>query len=58
MLLIQTVGLARAQDLNGYLVLKSAISQQHVAELNAVLDDMPLETMEPGDWWGRVHGHS
>ena len=29
-----------------------------MAELNSVLDEMPLETMQPGDWWGRVHGHS
>ena len=49
---------APTQDLNGYLVLKGAVTKQHVSELNAVLDEMPLETMQPGDWWGRVHGHS
>jgi len=39
-------------------VLKGAVDKQHLAELNAVLDEMPLDTMQPGDWWGRVHGHT
>ena len=47
-----------SQDLNGYLVLKGAVSKEHVCELNAVLDEMPLDAMQPGDWWGRVHGHA
>jgi hypothetical protein len=49
---------APTQDLNGYLVLKGAVDKQHVSRCNAVLDEMPLQSMQPGDWWGRVHGHS
>ena len=45
-------------DLKGYLQLKGAVSPEHVAEINAALDAMPLDTMRPGDWWGHVHGHS
>ena len=45
-------------DLRGYLLLKGAVSPEHVAEINAALDAMPLNTMRPGDWWGHVHGHS
>jgi hypothetical protein len=45
-------------DLRGYVVLKSALSPEHVAELNRSLDSMPLDRLMPGDWWGHVHGHS
>ena len=40
-------------DLNGYLILENAITQEHVTELNAIVDD--LGDMEPGDWRGRVN---
>jgi len=43
-------------DLNGYIVLKGALSSDEVQALNAVLDDFP--PMKPGDWHGNVHGHS
>ena len=41
-------------DLNGYVVLRSALSTAEVGELNASLDAMPLDTMQPGDWFGHV----
>ena len=43
-------------DLNGYIVLKGALSPDEVSALNAVLDGFP--EMKPGDWHGHVHGHS
>jgi hypothetical protein len=48
-------------DLRGYLVLKQSIGQDHIAELNRVLDSVP--PLEYGEWWGNVqrkddHGKS
>lgn len=40
-------------DLRGYLVLKNAVSREHVARLNEVIDRLP--PMRPGDWYGYVH---
>ncbi len=43
-------------DLRGYLVLRKAISPDHVQALNATLDAMPIK--EKGQWHGHVHTHS
>lgn len=43
-------------DLNGFLVLRGALSQQEVAACNERLDEM--QHSEPGQWHGRVHGHN
>ena len=40
-------------DLQGFLVLKGAVSRSHLDELNAGVDAIPR--MEPGDWCGYVH---
>lgn len=39
-------------DLRGYIVLEQAVSEDHLAALNAALDDMP--ELGYGDWHGRV----
>ena len=39
-------------DLNGYLILKSAIEPELVAELNRAFDSFP--PLESGDWWGNA----
>ncbi len=44
-----------AFDLNGFLVLKGAISKEKVEACNAILDD--LRDVKPGTWKGFVHGH-
>lgn len=43
-------------DLNGFVVLRGALSSEEVGKLNEILDGFP--TLEPGDWHGKVHGHS
>ena len=43
-------------DLNGYIVLRGALSAEHVLACNHVLDG--LQHVESGDWCGRVHGHN
>lgn len=43
-------------DLNGYLVLKGALSAEQVFACNQVLDD--FQNVKPGGWRGRVHGHN
>jgi len=40
-------------DLQGFLVLKGAVSREHLAELNAGIDAIPR--VEPGEWYGYVH---
>ena len=40
-------------DLNGFLLLKGALSPQEVDALNATLDAIP--PLEPQEWHGRVH---
>ena len=40
-------------DLQGFIILKNALSQEEVAELNASIDTMlPIEN---GEWHGHVH---
>ena len=39
-------------DLNGYLILKSAIESDLVRELNAAFDGFPQ--LAPGEWWGNA----
>ena len=43
-------------DLNGYLLLKGALSAEEVAEINAGID--ALLPIAPGEWKGHVHGHN
>lgn len=43
-------------DLNGFLVLKGALSAQEVTDCNRVLDRM--QDSQPGQWHGHVHGHN
>ena len=43
-------------DLRGYVILEGALSAEEVAELNAALEAIPR--LEPGQWYGHVHGHS
>lgn len=47
-------------DLYGYLLLKGAIAPGHVAELNAVLDD--ILALDPplrhNEWYGAIHAHT
>lgn len=40
-------------DLNGFLILKGALSAEEVAKLNGELDALPA--MTKGDWYGHVH---
>ena len=43
-------------DLNGYLLLKGALSAHEVSEINAAID--ALLPLAPGEWKGHVHGHN
>jgi len=43
-------------DLNGYIILRGALSPKEVAACNRSLDEMQDST--PGQWHGRVHGHN
>ena len=43
-------------DLNGFLLLKGALSRQDVADINAGIDG--LLPITPGEWKGYVHGHN
>ncbi|MCC7263238.1 MAG: phytanoyl-CoA dioxygenase family protein [Candidatus Latescibacteria bacterium] len=43
-------------DLQGFVVLRGALSAGEVAELNACLDAIPR--LEPGEWYGYVHAHT
>ena len=43
-------------DLNGFIVLKGALSGEEVDDCNAILDE--LRDCGPGEWRGRVHGHN
>lgn len=40
-------------DLQGFLVLKGAIDQQHLRELNDCIDSIPL--LESNQWYGYIH---
>jgi len=41
-------------DLNGFIILRGALSKEEIADCNSVLDDM--QSSESGQWHGRVHG--
>ena len=41
-------------DLNGFIILRGALSKEEIADCNSVLDNM--QSSEPGQWHGRVHG--
>ena len=43
-------------DLNGYIILKKAISSKEVKECNKIIDD--LKNLKNGEWNGYVHGHN
>ncbi len=43
-------------DLNGFIVLKGALSKDEVDACNLTLDAM--QDSKPGQWHGRVHGHN
>lgn len=43
-------------DLQGYLVLKNALSAEEVAELNRSLDNLP--SLKKGEWFGHIQAHS
>jgi hypothetical protein len=43
-------------DLRGYVHLRGALSADEVAACNNSLDAIPR--LEPGQWWGHVHGHT
>ncbi len=43
-------------DLNGYIVLRNALSPDEYASCDATLDD--LADCSPGEWRGHVHGHN
>ena len=47
-------------DLNGYLILKNALTKSHVADLNALLTDITrlAPPLARGEWYGGVHAHS
>lgn len=40
-------------DLNGFLILKNALTAEEVTAINATLDAMP--PLQPQEWYGRVH---
>jgi len=43
-------------DLNGFLLLKGALSKEEAADINAAID--ALLPIQPGEWKGYVHGHT
>ena len=43
-------------DLNGYIIIKKAISPKEVKECNNIVDD--LKNLKNGEWNGYVHGHN
>lgn len=47
-------------DLNGFLILKGAIDPDHLAALNAILDDFLAmdPPLKPGEYIGAVHAHT
>ncbi|MFW5682415.1 MAG: phytanoyl-CoA dioxygenase family protein [Phycisphaeraceae bacterium] len=47
-------------DLNGFLVLKGAIDKDHLAQINARLDEFLAmdPPIKPNEWIGAVHGHN
>ncbi len=47
-------------DLNGFVVLKNVLTPSHIAEMNAILDEITHldPPLGPGEWYGYVHAHS
>ena len=43
-------------DLNGYIIIKKAISPKEVKDCNKIIDD--LKNLKNGEWNGYVHGHN
>lgn len=43
-------------DLNGFIVIRNALSAEEVSECNSVLDTM--QNGQSGQWYGHVHGHN
>jgi hypothetical protein len=43
-------------DLNGYIILKNAISSQEIRDCNKIIDK--LKYLKNGEWQGYVHGHN
>jgi len=43
-------------DLNGFIVLRQALSEDEVLACNSVMDSM--QDCQPGEWRGHVHGHN
>ncbi len=43
-------------DLNGYFILRGALTEAEVLDLNRGIDAIP--EMDPGEWYGYVHSHS
>src|SRR5271154_5957904 len=43
-------------DLNGFIIIRGALSRADVKELNTALDAIPR--LKPGQWYGGVHGHT
>ncbi len=45
-------------DLNGFLLLKGAIDKDHLAAINAKLDELIAMDLKHGEWVGGVHCHT
>ena len=43
-------------DLNGYLIIKNALSKKELKDLNKILDK--LKNLNNNEWAGYVHGHN
>ncbi len=43
-------------DLNGYIILKKAVSTKELSECNKIIDK--LKNLKHGEWHGYVHGHN
>ena len=44
-------------DLQGFVILRSALTNDHVRECNDIIDRFP-RNLGFGDWWGNVHVHT
>jgi Phytanoyl-CoA dioxygenase (PhyH) len=43
-------------DLNGFIIIRKALSGADVKEINTALDAIPK--LKPGQWYGGIHGHT
>ncbi|MEK7412103.1 MAG: phytanoyl-CoA dioxygenase family protein [Planctomycetota bacterium] len=43
-------------DLNGFIIIRNALSPAELVEGNATMDR--LQHLKPGDWFGHIHAHS